>query len=333
MGNEPMTAEEKYLAYLTGAYSGDLPKPYTKKEKYLYNLCQNGTGGSSPEEIEAIIREYLEKNPIEAGATAEQVQQIEDNRESIAIVESDVADIKTNLIGADELIGHDEPVVAYSELGNGMVTATLKGKWDNIVASLFYGNIMLTNINFPENVLKIGKNSFYGCENLKLSKLPDALESVEALAFYDCKNIEISELPNIKTLGGQSFSKCSKLLLSKLPETLTNIPDSAFSVCKKITIEEVPAKVTSIGSSAFSGCVNIEKFKIHENISTIGSNALNGCTKLKNVEFKGTPNSIGMNIFLSCTNLTEIKVPWSEGEVAGAPWGATNATITYDYNK
>ena len=166
-----------------------------------------------------------------------------------------------------------------------------------------------------------------------LSKLPDALESVEALAFYDCKNIEISELPNIKTLGGQSFSKCSKLLLSKLPETLTNIPDSAFSVCKKITIEEVPAKVTSIGSSAFSGCVNIEKFKIHENISTIGSNALNGCTKLKNVEFKGTPNSIGMNIFLSCTNLTEIKVPWSEGEVAGAPWGATNATITYDYNK
>lgn len=42
-------------------------------------------------------------------------------------------------------------------------------------------------------------------------------------------------------------------------------------------------------------------------------------------------DSIGNIIFNGCTNLTDIKVPWAEGEVAGAPWGATNATITYNY--
>ena len=37
--------------------------------------------------------------------------------------------------------------------------------------------------------------------------------------------------------------------------------------------------------------------------------------------------------FDGCTNLTDIKVPWAEGAVANAPWGATNATITYNYTE
>ena len=35
--------------------------------------------------------------------------------------------------------------------------------------------------------------------------------------------------------------------------------------------------------------------------------------------------------FTGCDKLTTINVPWSEGEVANAPWGATNAVINYDY--
>jgi len=36
------------------------------------------------------------------------------------------------------------------------------------------------------------------------------------------------------------------------------------------------------------------------------------------------------NIFNGCTQTFDIYVPWSEGEVAGSPWGATNATIHYN---
>lgn len=41
--------------------------------------------------------------------------------------------------------------------------------------------------------------------------------------------------------------------------------------------------------------------------------------------------SIDSGAFSGCTNLTSIKVPWAEGAVANAPWGATNAAITYNY--
>ena len=45
MADKPVTREEKYLAYLTGDYTGEILKPITRKEKYLYELCLKGIGG------------------------------------------------------------------------------------------------------------------------------------------------------------------------------------------------------------------------------------------------------------------------------------------------
>lgn len=43
MADKPVTREEKYLAHLTGDYTGGISKPITRKEQYLYELCLNGT--------------------------------------------------------------------------------------------------------------------------------------------------------------------------------------------------------------------------------------------------------------------------------------------------
>lgn len=94
MADKPVTREEKYLAYLTGDYKGELPKPITRKEKYLYELCLKGIGGEiSPEEIKAAVNEYLEKNPVKPGATAEQAQQIEQNKTDIGSLKEDLGNI------------------------------------------------------------------------------------------------------------------------------------------------------------------------------------------------------------------------------------------------
>lgn len=90
MADNPVTREEKYLAYLTGDYKGEIPKPITRKEKYLYELCLKGIGGEiSPEEIKAAVNEYLEKNPVKPGATTEQAQQIEQNKTDVASLKED----------------------------------------------------------------------------------------------------------------------------------------------------------------------------------------------------------------------------------------------------
>lgn len=58
MMDNPITREEKYLAYLTGDYSGKIPKPITRKEMYLYKLCTNGIG-TSKEAIAEAVSSYL----------------------------------------------------------------------------------------------------------------------------------------------------------------------------------------------------------------------------------------------------------------------------------
>ena len=101
MGDRPITREEKYLAYLTGDNTGNIPKPITREEKYLYELCLKGMGGEvSPEEIKSAVNEYLEKNPVKPGATAEQAQQIEQNKADIASLKAITAAIDEKILEA-----------------------------------------------------------------------------------------------------------------------------------------------------------------------------------------------------------------------------------------
>ena len=55
-----------------------------------------------------------------------------------------------------------------------------------------------------------------------------------------------------------------------------------------------------------------------------------GCTHLERVRFLGTPTTLMNGAFGANNRLTDVYVPWSEGEVANAPWGASRATIHYN---
>lgn len=107
MADKPVTREEKYLAYLTGDYTGEILKPITRKEKYLYELCLKGIGGEiSPEEIKAAVNEYLEKNPVKPGATTEQAQQIEQNKTDVASLKEDISNKITKFYASNQGEAH-----------------------------------------------------------------------------------------------------------------------------------------------------------------------------------------------------------------------------------
>lgn len=98
MTDTSITREEKYLEYLTGNHKGNVPKPVTRRERYLYELCLKGIGGEiSPEEIKNAVNEYLEKNPVKPGATAEQAQQIEQNKIDVASLKVETGSLKEDI--------------------------------------------------------------------------------------------------------------------------------------------------------------------------------------------------------------------------------------------
>lgn len=88
---------------------------------------------------------------------------------------------------------------------------------------------------------------------------------------------------------------------------------------------------TKIRDSAFYNCVNLALTSLPEGITSIGYYAFSRCTGLTSLTFLGTPTSIASSAFQNCPNLTTINVPWADGAVTDAPWGATNATINYNY--
>lgn len=97
MADNPITRKEKYLAKLTGSYTGNIPDPITRVEKYLYDLCQKGISGLTPEEIENAVNKYLKENPVQPGATTEQAQQIEQNKTDIASLKTETGSLKEDI--------------------------------------------------------------------------------------------------------------------------------------------------------------------------------------------------------------------------------------------
>jgi hypothetical protein len=89
----------------------------------------------------------------------------------------------------------------------------------------------------------------------------------------------------------------------------------------------------SLGERTFSFCHDLTDFVlIGENSSANGvaTYAFWDCIALSRVRLVGNIKYIAANAFGNCKALTDIYVSFSEGEVANAPWGATNAVIHYN---
>ena len=145
MVDNPITRKEKYLAKLTGSYTGNIPDPITRVEKYLYDLCQKGISGLTPEEIENAVNKYLKENPVQPGATTEQAQQIEQNKTDIALLKKETGSLKEDIESIQELdriydgvdlsIKFTEEIKKYSDI------------WQWIKAGIKAGNFAGIHVN------------------------------------------------------------------------------------------------------------------------------------------------------------------------------------------
>ncbi len=139
---------------------------------------------------------------------------------------------------------------------------------------------------------------------LERIELPDTITDIRVNAFRGCDLIELT-IPGTATLGVRICGECDKLERVVMLQGITSIPQQAFQDCTNLTDVVIPDGVLTIGMFAFQGC----------GMSTI--------------DIPSTVTSINSMTFTGCTNLTEIIVNKPSGSISGAPWGATNATVTW----
>lgn len=157
---------------------------------------------------------------------------------------------------------------------------------------------------------------------------------VPEYAFAYLAELTSVDMPdNVIAIGDNGFYRCPKLSLTSLPSGITSIGDFAFLNCYQLSLTALPSGITSIGAYAFKQGTGLASITLPPALTTIGDYAFANCTGLETVRFTSTVSSIPGGVFSGCTKLSTIYVPWSQGQVANAPWGASNATIVYDYTE
>lgn len=141
-------------------------------------------------------------------------------------------------------------------------------------------------------------------------------------------------IDSIETGGGDN--QLDEFLLGTIenvvvPYGATIIRQYTFCDVTSLKNIQIPETVSTIATSAFQRCSQLELTEIQKGVKTFAPIVFNNCSKLVEITFNSTPNTIAGSAFSNCENLKTINVPWKYGEVANAPWGATNAAINYDF--
>ena len=130
---------------------------------------------------------------------------------------------------------------------------------------------------------------------------------------------------NIVGAGGNVLQNATNLIEVELENELVALGANAFSGCTSLYQSDW-THAKSATTFTFRNCPMTE---IVFGTTTLGANSLYR-PALTKVTWTGTPTTINASAFYGADTLTNIYVPWSEGAVANAPWGATSATIHYN---
>lgn len=170
----------------------------------------------------------------------------------------------------------------------------------------YKGQIIATVNNGEEKILKTAGK--YCEDNISLQLVGEEISNEDCITWETInENGEVvaARLYGPKSVRTRQYQQRNSLETVILGEGITSIGDYAFSTCTKLTSITLPSTIKSIGKRAFIDC------------------------PLAEITFKGTPDNISSDTFSN--SVAVINVPWSKGQVAWAPWGASKATINYNY--
>lgn len=147
------------------------------------------------------------------------------------------------------------------------------------------------------------------------------------------KSIDITTPANLTILPDEGKTLSEVKVKIAFPTIADLIDNQLTHITEEVFFNAEGDAVNQINAYSFAHRSRIETVTIPDGVNTVVNSAFYGLTYLHTVTFKGKLTSIYSAAFVNCYDLTTINVPWSEGEVRGAPWGATEATINYNYTE
>ena len=165
----------------------------------------------------------------------------------------------------------------------------------------------LVSIKLPPSIADF---RFFFCESLREVELPDRLTHIGKQSFVRCNSLERVQLPRrIQSIGDLAFKYCS-LNTVFLPESVQTIGDECFEGCSSLrTVEFEPSsRLQRIGESAFYACTSLESIALPSDLVSIGKLAFAECLGLTTVDLpiRIEASGFGQSVFQGCGSLTKV---------------------------
>lgn len=200
---------------------------------------------------------------------------------------------------------------------------TKAGITDQLVfPSGFVSAVQAIQAGGEDSLVKRINDTLVEFHNNEITKLP-------AYLFRDLNNLKKVSCENVEDIYGYVFKDCH-IKEVNFPK-VRSLDSGAFEMYVKdydLKITEFPPTLYTILQDCFTNRCGVTVKKLYT--TALYNNSFKNCLGLTEITFD-TKCDIFFSPFTGCTNLLTINVPWGEGEVSGAPWGATNATINYNY--
>lgn len=119
------------------------------------------------------------------------------------------------------------------------------------------------------SVVKIGKEAFAECEELKNIVIPDAIISIGDKAFFSCTALKNIHLPNaLQDLGNAVFQNCTNLEAINIPSQIEILGNNLFAGCSSMKEITIPANIKLIRENVFADS-GIEECTIEDSENVI----------------------------------------------------------------
>lgn len=179
----------------------------------------------------------------------------------------------------------------------GLLTISGTGKIASGTGGSIWSDKPVLAVDIRSGVTGVGKDAFYGCDDLQVISLPDTVTQLDDNAFGNCPALSDilvdAKNPAYKSVDGALYSKDGTVLVK--------------------------------------GPANAETFVVPDGVATIGDYAFFGAKYLTSIYFpEGSLTTIGAMAFEFCEGLTELLLPaaapalghdWDEGVVTTEPDG------------
>ena len=211
---------------------------------------------------------------------------------------------------------------------NGNLSDTASITWEEARTSKWYAVEEKGDI-----VISCGVNE----KNISLTQTINNVPVFEEITIGEKNGSPITEMKfkeykNIDITGEKiyiTFTEKGNIEQVNLNGLNVNLESECFTACSNLVSVTGLEGISQLPDYAFDGCGKLTDITLPNNIISIGHNTFNDCSSLTNITIPSSVTSIDSSTFGYCTNLTQITINKAQDSISGAPWGAPNATVTW----